>query len=84
MARSIHPESLTYGDLIKAVRKHKGPVYAGMIGVHDIFHVQIVKADLIWRFKDYGKEYESELSYTVNDGVMYIDSNIYYEADLDD
>ena len=34
-------------DLVKTIRKHRGPIYSALHGVDDLYWLQAVKADLL-------------------------------------
>lgn len=62
-------------QIIAAVRKHRGAIYAGVLGANDVIYFQVTKASVIREFTDFHQDLDNEFSVRVVDGcMMYIDS----------
>jgi hypothetical protein len=62
-------------DLIKAIKKVKGPIYVAVNSRHDTFYIQAVKSDLLMSF---GSLVESEETYMA---LEYRQGNYYFDRD---
>lgn len=62
-------------DLIKAIKKSKGPIYVAVNSRHDTFYIQAVKSDLLMSF---GSLVESEETYMA---LEYRQGNYYFDRD---
>ena len=62
-------------DLIKAIKKSKGPIYVAVNNRHDTFYIQAVKSDLLMSF---GSLVESEETYMA---LEYRQGNYYFDRD---
>ena len=63
-------------DLIKALKKAKGPIYVAVMSPHDTYYIQAVKSDLLMSF---GYMVENEETYMA---LEYRNDNYYFDHDL--
>jgi hypothetical protein len=63
--------AMTNKELMAAIRKYTGPIYAGVIIRNDVVYVQVVKKDLLSVMA--GKEDEAARA-TERHGALYIDN----------
>ena len=62
-------------NLINEVRKFKGPIFAATANFNDMFHVQVVKSDLIDMIsKSFGADFETGFT---------LDKDGYFGKDFD-
>lgn len=60
-------------DLIKAIKKVKGPIYVAVSSRHDTFYIQAVKSDLLMTFGSFVENEETWMSLEYRNGNYYID-----------
>lgn len=47
---------MTTAELIAAIRRSKGPLYARVFTADDVHHIKVVKADVIEALQTYGDD----------------------------
>lgn len=58
-------------DIVKIVKKHKGPVFVGVCLRDDVVYMQAVKADLLYHLESIG---DDQAEVFLKDGDLYFTS----------
>jgi hypothetical protein len=64
---------MTKNDLRLAIKRHNGPIYAGVLGNNDVHYVRVVKSDLLDIVTNI---VDHELDARISCGGLYIDRSL--------